>query len=226
MRFASLAFVSTLFAAGSAVSQPAPGAPPRGGGGLFVSPAGEPFRAAPGEPYPVGIWFEQADRDGDGRLTAAETAADADAFFLTLDGNDDGRVDGLEVAVYESDVLPEMNPRVPRLTGADMDPGGVPRRRVGPDGGGPPRRPGGKRRGSGLQGAAPFGLLNEPQPVRGSDVDLDQRVTREEFAVAARRRFALLDVDGDGALLLDQLPKTPIQRVAEQMEAEVERRRR
>ena len=35
-------------------------------GALFVSPSGEPFRSRPGEPYPVAVWFAQADADHDG----------------------------------------------------------------------------------------------------------------------------------------------------------------
>ncbi|MEI9891976.1 MAG: EF-hand domain-containing protein, partial [Caulobacteraceae bacterium] len=48
---------------------------------LFVSPAGEPFRAGPGEPYPVAVWFRLADADGDGKLTRDEFVADAARFF-------------------------------------------------------------------------------------------------------------------------------------------------
>lgn len=218
MRCAALALAFGLAAAGSAPAQPAPGEALRGGPGLFVSLAGEPFRAAPGEPYPIAFWFDQADRDGDGRLTGPEVAADAEAFFLTLDGNDDGRIDGLEVSAYERDVLPEMNPRVGRLSAGDA--GDFRARRMGPGSGGPPRRPGGGKRAPGLQGAAPFALVNEPHPVRGADADLDQRVTRDEFVAAARRRLTRLDTDKDGALALAELPPTPIQRAAERLKAE------
>ena len=54
-------------------------------------------------------------------------------------------------------------------------------------------------------GAARFSLLNEPQPVRGGDADLNQRVSSEEWAKAARRRFEMLDTDQDGKLTLETL---------------------
>ena len=74
------------------------GLDPGPGAGLFISPSGKPFRAKPGEPYPVAAWFAAADRDGDGRVTLAEFEADADAFFRELDRNHDGRInDGSEL---------------------------------------------------------------------------------------------------------------------------------
>ena len=62
-----------------------------------------------------------------------------------------------------------------------------------------------------LQGATPYSLLAEPQPVMASDGDFDRRITRAEAAKAAKSRFALLDKDGDGRLRLAELPKTPLQ---------------
>ena len=62
-----------------------------------------------------------------------------------------------------------------------------------------------------LQGATPYSLLAEPEPVSASDGDFDRRVTRAEAAKAAKARFALLDTDGDGKLRLADLPKTPVQ---------------
>ena len=62
-----------------------------------------------------------------------------------------------------------------------------------------------------LQGATPYSLLAEPQPVMASDGDFDRRITRAEAAKAARARFALLDTDHDGRLRLAELPKTPLQ---------------
>ena len=46
----------------------------RRGINLFISPAGEPFRAGPTEPYPVAAWFAGADKNGDGRVSADEWA--------------------------------------------------------------------------------------------------------------------------------------------------------
>ena len=39
----------------------------------------------------------------------------------------------------------------------------------------------------------------------GADADLNQRVSRDEWAKAARRRFELLDTDQDGKLTLETL---------------------
>ena len=62
-----------------------------------------------------------------------------------------------------------------------------------------------------LQGATPYSLLAEPEPVMASDGDFDRRITRAEAVKAAKARFALLDKDGDGKLRLAELPPTPLQ---------------
>ena len=66
-----------------------------------------------------------------------------------------------------------------------------------------------------LQGAAVYGLLNEPEPVSAADLNLDSRITLAEFLLMADRRFDLLDTKHQGYLTLADLPKTPAQRMAE-----------
>ncbi|MBI1197985.1 MAG: hypothetical protein GC203_08980 [Phenylobacterium sp.] len=189
------------------------GGPPPGGFGdedgeehrgprmqLFISPSGQPFRAPPGQPYPVAAWFAQADADHDGRLTRDEFRADADAWFKQLDVNGDGQIDMRETTRWEEEVVPEVT-RMSAMGG------------MGPGGG---RGPGRGGRGDGgldtrRQGAAAFSLINEPQPIRGADTDYSLSVSRKEWRGAADRRFALLDVDGDGVLLLTELRPTPAQ---------------
>src|SRR5262249_14699354 len=74
---------------------------PRALVGLFISPAGKPYRTAPGEPYPSAVWFAAADADHDGKLTRREFRADAAAFFHELDLNHDGVIDASEITAYE-----------------------------------------------------------------------------------------------------------------------------
>ena len=175
---------------------------------LFISPAGQPFRAAPGEPYPVAKWFAQANKAGDGKLTRAEFRADAEVFFHILDANHDGVIDGFEVNDYEQTIVPEI---MGAYSGGASTGG---RRR-----GGPPSsngRPGAPNAGANavLQGAAVYGLLNEPEPVAAADLNLNGRITLAEFLAAADRRFDKLDTKQLGYLTLDTLPKTPAQLMA------------
>lgn len=158
---------------------------------LFISPAGQPFRAPAGEPYPVAAWFAAADRDHEGRLTRDEFRADADAWFKALDANGDGRIDMPEATRWEEQLVPEIT-----RTGLGMSAGG-PRTRNTLD----------TRR----QGAAAYSLISEPHPVRGADADLSFSVSPAEWRAASDRRFALLDPDGDGAVLPTDLRPTPIQ---------------
>ncbi|TCS14422.1 hypothetical protein [Caulobacter sp. BK020] len=196
-----------------------PGGPPRQPRrSLFISPAGEPFRAEPGAPYPVATWFAGADTDRDGALTRDEFVADALRFFDRIDGDHNGVIDGFEVSTYETQVAPEIlqgfqgggeGPSA-RGRGAHRGEGGGHRRGGGPPGGGHGGRGGGPMGGM-LQGAVPYSLLAEPEPVMASDGDFDRRITRAEAIKAAKARFALLDKDGDGKLRLAELPQTPLQ---------------
>jgi len=214
------------------------GAGPDGAGGpgrpsLFVSPAGEPFRAEPGEAYPVAVWFKGADANGDGKLTKDEFVADAARFFARLDVNKDGVIDGFELKVYETQIVPEITeergggpPGGGAQSGAFRQGGG------GRGGGGGGSRGGGRRGGGGFggqgapgggqgqstpqaSGAGPYDLLGEREPVAGADLDLNSRITLANFRRRAEQRFALLDKDGQGYLLLAELPKTQVQRQAD-----------
>ncbi|HRJ65019.1 MAG TPA: hypothetical protein PLR59_11800, partial [Brevundimonas sp.] len=62
---------------------------------------------------------------------------------------------------------------------------------------------------------AEAGFFNLPQPVKAADVNVDQRVTAEEWTAATQRWFLALDTDRDGRLTLASLPKTPLQLRAE-----------
>lgn len=210
LRRLPIAIAASLLLAGVASAQPGPppgprpsGPPPgdheRGGppGRLFLSPSGEPFRTENG----LSDWFAAADADHDGALTLAEFRADAMRFFKVLDLDGDGWIDGPENSNYERKIAPEIT---------QMSFGGP---------GGGPRGEGGKRkpfisktskRQEPRQGAARFSLLNEAQPVRGADFDLNQRVSAEEWAKMAGRRFALLDTQATGKLTIHDLtPRLP-----------------
>ena len=187
---------------------------------VFISPAGEPFRAAAGAPYPVADWFARADADHDGRLSREEFRADALAFFGKLDTNHDGIIDGAELGRYEQDVAPEILPKIESLHAEEgMDPSltfGDPSNTDNRPDGSRSRRQGAARppappRGIGVQGAAVYSLINTPEPVAAADTQFDGRITQAEFAAAADRRFELLDKTSAGYLTLAALPKTPLQ---------------
>lgn len=165
---------------------------------LFISPAGQPFRAPGGQPYPVAAWFAQADANHDGRLTRDEFRADADAWFKVLDADGDGQVSMPEVTRWEEELVPEITRSGLGMSGASGRPTAAKRNTVN----------------TRTQGAAAYSLINEPHPIRGADSDFSFGVSRAEWRAASDRRFALLDVDGDGALLLTDLKPTPAQAMA------------
>jgi Ca2+-binding EF-hand superfamily protein len=165
----------------------------------FISPMGEPFRAKSSVDDALARWFNQADRNHDGVLTADEMQADAARFFARLDTDENGDIDPEELIQYEWEVAPEIQVNA-RL-----------------------RRPGGEKRpagedeeqhrrtmttaglGGGLQGAARYALLNIPEPVAAADVNLDRSITLAEFRQAGVERFQLLDASHSGRLSLEQL---------------------
>jgi hypothetical protein len=194
------------------------------GPSLFISPAGQPFRAGPGAPYPVAAWFAQADADHDGRLTRSEFREDAARVFRQLDLNGDGVIDGAEVTAYEHDLVPEILTGPAREAGGGARSadsgwgGGGGRHGHGGGGGGFGRRGGGEgQRGQergprmALQGAAPYTLNQQTEPVSGADANFDGKVTLAEFLAAADRHFSDLNTAGAGYLTLDALPKTAVQ---------------
>ena len=206
---------------------------------LFISPCGEPYRGRPGEPYPVALWFKQADLNHDGVIDRAEFRADHAGFFDALDADGNGVLEGPELSFYERRVVPDI--LGPDSIALNSPPGLAAPGRLGaklflaqalgesPEGShsgdagkqgylgpggarGPAEDLGSRRRPpKELLGAAAYGLLAEPEPVRAADTDLDGRVTKAEFLAAADRRFNLLDKRKDGKLTLDELPFTASQ---------------
>lgn len=198
--------LAVLLFATAAHAQPGPprgeGAPPgeaRPQGHLFISPMGEPFRGVGG----LDAWFARADANHDGKITPAEFQADALPFFRTLDANHDGKIDGFEEQAYERDLVPEITGLYGANSLARVGPGaGGPRGRRGFVSFGKPGRPPVQPR----EGAGRFGLLNVPQPVSGADLELDGKVTLEEWTKTAMIRFGLLDTTKAGVLTYDTLP--------------------
>lgn len=222
-------------------SAPRPGPdvpPPLVGPQVFISPFGEPYQSQPGEPYPVAAWFATVDTNGDGRVTPAEFTADGQRFFAALDANQDGQIGQAEIVAYEAmiarlfaghhgpDSLGGGRPGGPGTSGprggmggglglADDQqqdgsmgrPGDFPR--GGQDGDGPHSGP----RGGVVETSmlAMAGLLNVPEPVKAADLDVNQRITPQEWAQASDRWFRLLDKDKDGVLTLAELPLTGLQ---------------
>ena len=74
----------------------------------FISPMGEPFRSHQAGDDTLANWFNQADRNHDGMLTASEMVSDADRFFALLDTNHDGEIDPDELVNYEWRIAPEI----------------------------------------------------------------------------------------------------------------------
>lgn len=225
MRIAStLAALMAIAAAASAAgAQPRRGPPPRhdgpgGHGSLFISPCGEPFRAGPGAAYPVTVWFDGADANKDGMLTRSEFRADAARFFKVLDQDGDGVVQGPEINRYERELVPEIlgmfraEAPAQAILAQFTDPENLPTTRD-PMGS---RLEGAETRirppVAGLEGAAGFTFLQEPEPVTASDGNFDRRITADEFAAAADRRFRFLDTNKDFELRPAELPQTAEQK--------------
>lgn len=164
----------------------------------FVSPMGEPFRGDGPSGDGLVDWFNQADRNHDGLVTADEMQADAQRFFASLDIDKDGEIGPDEIDRYETVIAPEVHgepvyaPKPDSSQQVDPDPDG--------DGSDLPTTSAGRGGGAGR-----FGLLNIPEPVAAADADLSRGITLDEFRRAALDRFALLDTGHRGGLTIAQL---------------------
>jgi hypothetical protein len=197
--FRPVVILAAFLAATPALAQPAPAA------GLFISPAGEPFRAEPGQPYPLPTWFSGADADQDGAISPSEFDRDALRFFDVLDTNRDGKITSPETRAYETEVAPEIVRKIPLLSDrASGRPSDAMRTLPPPNGGATRLRPPN-------EGAGFYALLNEPQPVTAADTDFNSIITRQEWSSAAKRRFGRLDKSADRLLQLGELPVPPVQ---------------
>ena len=189
---------------------------------LFVSPAGQPFRGAPGQPAPIEAWFAEADANHDGVISYAEFQADFRRYFAELDTNHDGEIAPDEVTRYETGILPEIASRGGgfggggggRGGGMGRGGGGMGRGGMGGRGGGGMGGRGGMRGGMGgggsgggyyPSGAARFGLLPIPHPIMSADEDLNRGISVAEWDHAAASRFNLLDEAHNGRLTLPEL---------------------
>jgi hypothetical protein len=167
---------------------------------LFISPCGEPFFAPLSKPYPIVDWFKRVDTNGDGKIDRAEFLADAEQFFKKLDRNGDGVLSSDEVYIYEHFIVPE-------ILGSELE--AAPAEPIqNPDG--TTTRPPPQLTN---EGAASFGLFNDPEPVMSADRNFDQHITHKEFIDQANRHFDRLDSKGQGYFTLDDLPKTPAEAV-------------
>ncbi len=174
----------------------------------FISPMGEPFRPPSSGEAPIARWFNQADRNHDGVLTADEMQLDADRFFARLDSNGDGQIDPDERRTYEFEIAPEVQVNSDwRRTRSEAAAERQKMQENASDDG--ERKPMHDRhdgyRINGLQGGARYGLLNIPQPVASADADFNRAVTLGEFRQAAAYRFKLLDDKGQGRIALPEL---------------------
>lgn len=159
----------------------------------FISPMGEPFRSTDGLSG-AEHWFRQADADDSGHLTRPEFRADAARLFAMLDTDHNGEIGPIEIAHYENVVAPEV-----QVVSTYGDPSKI---KQDADGKVTEEAPYPARLGAGR-----FGYLAMPEPVTYADANLDRGVTRQEFQDAADKRFRMLDSNGDGAIVRDELPK-------------------
>jgi len=174
--------------------------------GVYMSLMGEIFRTNDAGQAPFDQWFRLADGDSDGGISRLEFRADAQSFFESLDTNGDKVIDGDEMKVYE-----EGAPSRSRVAG----------------GGGPERssvRPTAKASSKVEKGQVALVTTGDapsatrihpgdtridfsevPQPVAMADLNIDRRVTLDEFMKTASKRFANYDVDQDMKLTPKEL---------------------
>ena len=136
-------------------------------------------------------------------ISREEFRADALRFFKLLDVTKDGVINDLEIQRYEYQIAPEIVSATQDTSAWSLqkneDANGNTKNSVLA-----PMR----------QGAANFSFLNDAEPVRSADTDLNRKVTLDEWKAAADHRFNRLLPDGAEGLKLADLPRPPNQRPA------------
>lgn len=212
MRLLLVAVFATIsFAAGAAAQTP-----PQNPGAIFITPMGQPFRAAPeSATAPVLLWLAHADTDQDQKISRDEFVTEAMAFFTgALDANSDGAVTSVESTAFwraEAPELLNMRSAAPATTpqqrrrdnrgsgargalDADSSQPGSPRTA--------PQRARGRADASNPYAEIMLGVAAEP--VMSCDRDFSRRIDVTEFQACAERRFFELDANRDGHFSLDE----------------------
>jgi hypothetical protein len=177
-------------------------------------------------------FFDLLDLDGDGALGPQEIAL--------YEHNIAPEVLGMRVTVLASGQM-LVRPAEPRLWLAQYGRMEGPMGQNGPQPNGLPGNPGGYSHGgdpnqggvlpddvrpnapngadpnAGMTGAAPYGLIAEPEPVTASDPDylFEGIVKKAHYLARAHDHFGLLDVEHSGRLTLAGLPQSRVQRMLE-----------
>lgn len=175
-------------------------------GDVYLSLMGEPFRTGEAGEAPFDQWFKLADENGDGSISRLEFRTDAEAFFARLDVNGDKVIDADEMRDYEhlapgrtrvaGGAGPEVSSARPQAkSSAPVDKGQVAVVTTGDAPSATRIHPGNTR----------INYSEVPQPVAMADLNIDRRVTLDEFVKTARTRFTNYDVDQDGRLTPKEL---------------------
>jgi hypothetical protein len=240
-RVLTAALLVTLSACASGEPKVPPGGPPPVR--LFISPSGEPFRGEDGLGH--WLAQADTDHDGAVSLAEfrADAAHSFKVLDTNSDGVIDGfemqhyeRDVVPEIGVMTFDAGPTAG-RPARSGGGSGGSGGGRRGGGGRGGGGMGGggmggggRGGGpgagagsdtatpqatRVPGAGLEGAARYSLINEPEPIAAADADLDGKVSLAEWMAITDRRFTKLDHQKTGKLTRESLlhpgpkPKDP-----------------
>lgn len=174
---------------------------------VYLTLMGEPFRTNEAGEDPFDQWLKLADQDGDGSLSRLEFRSDAEAFFANLDTNGDKVIDADEMAAYEQlapgrtraaggIVQEQSSSRPTPKSSAPIEKGQIAIVSSG-------NVPSATRIHPGARIAVNFSEV--PQPVAMADLNLDRRVTLDEFIKTASRRFSNYDVDQDSRLTPKEL---------------------
>lgn len=159
---------------------------------------GEPFRGELGGPSPLTEWFAVADRNRDGRVSLNEMLEDAARFFKTLDTDGNGVISPIEMTRYETDIAPaqvRFDGGLKPFRSADKSDN------IGTSASEDDLSDRSRRRSFGPgRNIRDLQFLEVPQPVMMADSDFDQRVSADEFAKMAAKRFKANDKNGDSYL--------------------------
>lgn len=175
------------------------------GGAAVARQKGDGAMPPMARPAAYVFMLKNFDANKDGKITAEEATAGAGTLFATVDGDKDGAVTPKEMRTWQEARRTAMQDAMKGTAGGagdamgDPDDMGGPDQMGGPDGGQHQKHGWGKHHGK-------RHMMMGPSMMRSLDTDENGQISKAEAEAGAQGLVKRMDLNGDGAVSIDDFP--------------------
>lgn len=171
------------------------------GGAAVARQKGDGAMPPMARPAAYVFMLKNFDANKDAKVTAEEATAGAGTLFATIDGDKDGAVTPKEMRAWHEARRTAMHEAMKGMPGADKDAMGEPDGMDGPDGmeGQHKKHGWGKHHGK-------KHMMMGPGMMRSLDTNENGQIDKAEAEAGAQALVKRMDVNGDGAVSIDDFP--------------------